>query len=794
MKHSITLIFTLLFLSFLVQAQQSLPAPRYQKAVYFDVSPPLRDMVKALPQKYDGSWKDGVVKNQFADDKDQSIPKMAWLQDPSIQDEPGALLSDTTVINVDGLGNGGGYVPPDTHGEIGMNHFFQVVNCSYAIFNKSGNKIFGPYASASIWSGLPNNSNDGDAVVLYDEQAARWFFSQFSLPHGSSYAPFYMMIAVSQTPDPMGSWYRYQYIFYDMPDYPKFGVWPDGYYMSINSFGTGGAGWVGNGACCFDRTAMLAGDPDAAMISFTVAPGADGFISLLPSDCDGNFPAYGTPNYFTFVRTDGPQKLGVYEFHADWVNPANSAFGNIHYLPVNPFSTIGSWGDGIPQLGTDKKLDPLADRLMFRQQYRKFGAYSSMVLNHTIDAGSGVAGIRWYELRNTGSGWSIYQQSTYAPADGHSRWMGSIAQDTAGTIAMGYSVSSAAMHPAIRYTGRLKADPLNQMTIAERVIKQGGGSQTGIWSGRCRWGDYSAISVDPAAPTTFWYTTEYYPTSSSSSWQTRIASFSYANVFSSAASATPAIQCSTATDSVQLNAYGYGGSGSYAYSWTSIPAGFTSNLKSPKVKPDISTKYIAAVSDGSQVRHDTVSFKLVPAPEAYAGDDTTVCWYVSPVYLNSYAYNYNKIAWATSGDGHFTDPTSPNSGYIPGMHDKTSGSVILRLLVTPFIPCTNNSLNIVTITLDPCTAIPENESQDLSISLSPNPAHGMTKLTVRGISAESTADLLSLEGIRLMTITLRPDKDGVSVMNLDLSGYPAGTYILQLQDRERRSTVKLVIY
>lgn len=774
-----------------IAAQTGPLVPRIQKAVYFDQSPPLRDIVQMPPQKYDGSWKDGVIRNYFHTELDQTVSVSApWKKDPSIQDFNGSLTSDTTIVNFDASGNQGGYVPPDTHGEVGLHHFFQVVNCSYSIFNKSGYRIFGPYSNSSVWSGMPNNSNDGDAVVLYDEQANRWFFAQFSLPSGSANPPFFIMIAVSQTPDPMGSWYRYQYTFSTMPDYPKFGIWPDGYYMSTNNFL---GGWVGNGVSAFDRAAMLAGNPEAAMVSFTLSPGVDGFSSLLPADCDGTFPVYGTPNYFSFIKTSPVQNLGIYEFHVDWTNPGNSTFGNKIYLPVNAFTTIGGYGNGIPQLDTDKKLDPLGDRLMFRQQYRKFNGYGSIVLNHTIETNPGVGGIRWYELRNTGTGWSIYQQGTYAPADGHSRWMGSIAQDTAGTIAMGYSVSSAAMHPAIRYTGRLKTDPLNQMTIAERTIVQGGGSQTGVWSGRSRWGDYSAISIDPAAPTTFWYTNEYYPTSSSSSWQTRAASFTFGNVFSSAASATPAMVCTNLADSIQLNAYGYGGTGTYSYSWTSIPPGFTSSLKSPKVKPSQSMQYVSAVTNNSVTRHDTVDVKIIPVPTASAGNDTTVCWYTSPVQLNAWATNYNKCAWATSGDGYFTNPASPETDYVPGIYDKTSGSVYLRMIVTPNVPCQNIINSSVIITLDPCTGIPDKTSSAASIVVRPNPAREKAFISISGLAADAVLDISSGEGISVHSEPVRVETSGTITKEIDLSRFRKGVYIIRIGNSATTLTTKLVV-
>ena len=780
-------LFTLGSLLLLLNLAAQQPVPVVDRPVYFDVSPPLRDMAAQASDPKDGSLNENVVYNYIDQSGNRSgIPAPGG--DAALQERMGSLLSDSTIQNFPGLPNVGGYIPPDTHGDIGFNHFFQVINCSYAIFNKSGGKIMGPLGNSSVWNGMPHNSNDGDAVVLFDELANRWFFSQFSLPNGSSTAPFYIMIAVSQTPDPTGSWYRWVYEYSQMPDYPKFGIWRDGYYLSTNNFM---GGWVGNSACAFDRTAMLAGDPNAQRISFTISPGSDGFTSLLPADCDGAFPAAGTPEYFTYIRTGTPQKLGIYEFHSDWTNPANSTFTNLTYLPVTAFNTMG-WGTGIPQLGSPQQLETLGDRLMYRVQYRKFNGYGSMVLNHTVNAGSGKAGVRWYELRNTGTGWSIYQQSTYAP-DNNSRWMGSIAQDTAGTISMGYSVSGTSMYPAIRFTGRLKNDPINQMTIAEKTVINGGGSQTGSWSGRSRWGDYSAVCIDPSAPTTFWFTTEYYASTSSSSWVTRIASWTFGNVFSTAASVTPGILCSTTTDSCQLNAYAYGGSGAYTYSWTSIPAGFTSTLSSPKVKPTQTTRYIATISDGSVTRHDTTELRIVPAPTAFAGNDTIVCWYVSPVPLHATATSYDRFLWGSLGDGHFTDPNSLTTGYEPGIKDKTKGYVDIKLICWPLAPCLNKASDMVRIVLDPCTGLQEQKQAGLTVGIYPNPAHQKAELKICGLSGKAYLTICSTDGRLVYNGEIGPNSSGLLSEQIDVSSWPRGMYIVKLNTAAAVTTYRFMI-
>jgi len=782
MKIIYLILFILAGFSGMAQQQPITPAV-VQKPVYFDVSPPLRDMVNQSQFPADRSWKDGIVKNVFGI-KSDSRELLPNYNDPLIQRYNGQTQADTTIQNFEGLG-GGTYIPPDTDGDIGPNHYFQVVNASYAIYNKVGLKLLGPSPSSSVWNGMPNNSNDGDAVVLYDEIANRWIFTQFSLPNYPN-GPFYQMIAVSQTPDPTGSWYRYEYSFTAMPDYPKFGIWPDGYYMSCNQFSAGAGNFAGVGAAAFDRSQMLTGNPGAQMIWFTL-PSSNEAFGMMPSDCDGAFPPAGTPNYFTYRSGAGSSHLGILEFHADWTNTANSTFGNLLSLPVNTFSS--SLGLGIPQLGTAVRLATLSDRLMYRLQFRKFNDHWSMVVNHTVNAGSGIAGIRWYELRKTSGAWEVYQQATYAPSDNLYRWMGSMAMDTAGNIALGYSVSGTTIYPSIRYTGRLSTDPLNQMTITERRIKDGGGCQT---STSQRWGDYSSLRIDPSAPTTFWYTTEYYSTTSSSSWQTRIASFTFENVFSSYASVSPVKVCSG--DSAQLTSVTYGGSGNYTYSWTSLPAGFISTLRNPKVAPSDTTKYIVVVSDGIQTHHDTTQLAIIAHPVSFAGNDTTVCSTMTSIDLHGTASGYNAVAWATSGNGHFSSTSTLNTTYTFGPGDYSSGSVNLKLVAVPINPCSGNAVSTKHVILDPCNAINEAKTSDPFIVIQPNPARESIRVIISGLQNKTAVlTLMTMNGQTIQSMDI-PASASSFTKQIDLHNYTAGNYIVRLKTDNKTITTQLVVY
>ena len=765
-------------------SQDFISGPRVDKAVFFDVSPPLRDMMQQIPGMSDRSWKDGVVPNYFPPLESYGSSNRYNFPDKALQLSFGPLVSDTTIRNFDGL-CAGGSVPPDTYGEAGLNCYFQVVNTSFAIYNKSGIKIFGPVANSSVWNGMPYNTNSGDAVVLYDELANRWFFTQFALPNFPN-GPFYQMIAVSQTPDPTGSWYRWQYLFADMPDYPKFGVWPDGYYMSCNRFSTGSTYYVGTGAAAFDRTAMLAGNPNAQMIYFTLSSSNEA-SSLLPSDCDGDFPPTGTPNYFTYIYEGSPQHLGILEFHADWATPANSTLGNLYSLNVNSFDP--DLGNGIPQKGTNMTLSTLSDRLMFRQQFRKFNNHWSMVCNHSVDVGSNRAGIRWYELQKSSGAWFVYQQGTYAPADNNSRWMGSIAMDSAGNIGLGYSISGINMFPSIRYTGRLHSDPVNTMTISEKGIINGGGCQM---SNSHRWGDYSSMRVDPKFPTTFWYTTEYYSYTGATNWQTRVGSFSFQNVFSTYAAVSPESICEG--DSVQLSAIAYGGSGNYTYQWSSIPPGFSSTKKNPKAAPDVDTKYIAAISDGTQTRYDTTAqVDVTPPPSGSAGNDTTVCINLPSIDLHGTAYSYRTIVWGSTGKGHFSDSDSLNTTYFFDANDYAKDSINMMIMIMPLSPCKHKIIRTMHVKFDPCTGIQENETRKLEISVQPNPAHEKTKLTIKGLNNERAfLTILNLQGEKLFSDVIYSN-ELICTREINISAFTAGMYFIQLKTDTRIKNQQFIV-
>lgn len=523
MKSFLNLVFTI----YLIVGTSLFSQPIVKKAVGFNVTKPLRD-IPGIPVRSNRVWKEVPNKFDFRPGKGTTLNPSLLLSDDAVQTENGTLSVSTITQNWDGVGNLFGGSPPDTDGDVGINHYIQMINVAFQIWDKNGNSLYGPYDNSTIWDGFVGDwtgTNDGDPIVLYDQDADRWLVSQFSFPHGSSNPPFYELVAISKTSDPTGEWYQYAFQFDDyFPDYPKIAVWPDGYYMATNGFD--GNSFASAGATVFERDKMLIGDPNARMVYFQVAnePNGSEAGSMLPSDWDGAItPPIGAPNYYTYYQDDSESgvsddRLRLWEFHVDWNTPTNSTFSLINTLNTAAFDSRVS---GIPQPGTSRKLDNLSDRLMFRLQYRNFGTYQAMVTNHTVNV-SGNAGVRWYELRNTGAGWSVYQQGTFSP-DADNRWMGSIALDGYGNIGLEYCVSSSTIYPSIRYTGRFRGDPLGTMTITEGTLIAGTGSQLLSY----RWGDYSMMSVDPADDATFWITNEYMSTSSAQDWQTRIGAVSF---------------------------------------------------------------------------------------------------------------------------------------------------------------------------------------------------------------------------------------------------------------------------
>ncbi|HEU4768173.1 MAG TPA: proprotein convertase P-domain-containing protein, partial [Pyrinomonadaceae bacterium] len=438
-------------------------------------------------------------------------------------------------------------LPPDTVGDVGPNHYVQATNLLFRVFDKSGNPVTPPQPISVLFAGLGppcSNTDDGDPIVLYDSFADRWIITQFMV---SGLAPLSQCFAISKTGDPTGAYFTYRFVMPNLKfnDYPKFGVWPDGYYWSNNQFNLAGTAFLGVGVFAANRAKLLAGDPTANFIFFDLQTAVANARSMLPSDADGLIPPpAGAPNIFSYFNANEfageIDSLRLYEFHADFANPANSTFTQRadSPLPVAAFDPRDPAGlDDIeqpPPSGTTSALDSISDRLMNRLQYRNFGTHESLILNHTVNVGTGTllsthqAGVRYYELRRApAANWTVNEQATFAP-DTANRWMASAAMDNRGNLAVGYSVSSTTVFPSIRYAGRLATDPPNGLFQGENTLQAGTSSQLATGS---RWGDYSSMNVDPTDDCTFWYTQEYYGADDPATvieWRTKIGKFKFA--------------------------------------------------------------------------------------------------------------------------------------------------------------------------------------------------------------------------------------------------------------------------
>jgi hypothetical protein len=466
---------------------------------------------------------------------------------------PAPLLTFEGLSNQDNADIFGFRVnPPDANGEVGPNHYVEMINLVFAVYDKNGNKLLGPVDTGTLWAGfaIPDCTDpSGDPVVLYDQTTDRWILSQFT-----TRGPFYNCVAVSQTGDPTGAYFRYAFITQPdpdpggttfFPDYPKYGVWSNSYILTTRDFGN--VEGYGISVYALEKNKMVNGEPNARAVQFfldsAVVPINLIGDGLLPADIDGTRrPIDGAPAPIVGTQDDGGpygatfDALNIWELSVKWRSTPIASLTLKTQLPVASFDSIFPCAptsrDCLPQPGITNPaqyLDILSyrQRPTFRLAYRNFGTYESLVTNQSVEATPGVAGVRWYEIRRTGSTYSLYQQGTFATGDGVHRWMGSIAMDKKGDMALGYSVVNGVdVYPGIRYTGRLTGDTLGEMTLGEGTIIDGSGVQRTTNS---RWGDYTDMTVDPTDDCTFWYVNEYYTLagqiSSTAGWQTRIGSF-----------------------------------------------------------------------------------------------------------------------------------------------------------------------------------------------------------------------------------------------------------------------------
>lgn len=474
----------------------------------------------------------GPRKFRLNNEFDRSFPPVRQLHqtDPVVQRQfrarPAAVFPIDPVINFAGLNlsdHGGGW-PPDTTGDIGPAHYVQAVNTSIGIYNKFTGQLisattFNDFFEGGSVAGTPcDEDNNGDPLVLYDQYAGRWFILDFAWDDSETDGSYYS-VAVSKTADPTGEWWQYAMRADDtlMNDYPKAGIWQDGIYITANMFDFSAGTFQGVRIWALKKPDLYNG----TLISQSVFDNSYYAWSILPANAKGAIPPpAGSPNcMFAFDADEwgySPvDKLIMWKYAVDWDTPANTAWTGPSLLDPAAFLPMLT---EIPQPGTARTLDSLGSRLMYPANYRNFGSHESVCLCQTVSAG-GIAAPRWYEVRLAGGTPSIFQQGTYQPDSTH-RWMGSVAGDHAGGIAVAYSASSGTVYPSIRYAGRQTSDAAGTLPLGETTGTAGGGSQSTYG----RWGDYSTLSIDPADDATFWYTQEYY-LENGLNWQTRILSF-----------------------------------------------------------------------------------------------------------------------------------------------------------------------------------------------------------------------------------------------------------------------------
>lgn len=438
--------------------------------------------------------------------------------DSALQKEALPNVGATLGVDFDGI-PAQGFAPPDSNLAVGPNHIVETVNVRLAVYNKSGTLLSGPTNFGTFFAPLGGNCQNGasDPIVLYDRAADRWLISDIGYT-GS--APFLECIGVSKTNDPTGAYTLYAYSFgSNLNDYPKLSTWAtasnSAYLATYNMFG----GISGANLCGFDRAKMLAGNPAAAQLCQLVTD-----FSYLPSDMDGPTPpADGTPGLFMTWNNNNPGELFLRKLTLNFAAGTSSVTAPTS-IPVANFNVAcGNGGSCVPQLGTPQLLDTLGDRPMYRFPVRHFADHDRALLTFAVGSGAQVA-MRWYEIFDPAGAITVNQQGTFAP-DTTYRWMGSIAMDKMGDIGLGYSASSSSINPAIRFTGRVPSDPLGTMET-EASILAGTGSQT---SGLSRWGDYTALQVDPSDDCTFWYVNQHQKVNGSFNWSTNVGSFIFNN-------------------------------------------------------------------------------------------------------------------------------------------------------------------------------------------------------------------------------------------------------------------------
>jgi len=521
-------LLTAIILTVCALTAQTTNKPIVKKSVFYGKSKPIREMDVVLPGEH--PEKQQVIRNFFPGkeeikyNKNESSPTK-----PNIQKHQGVKRSRGPLLNFEGIDNVNGGFPADPNGDVSEDYYMQTVNNSFAVWDKSGNLLYGPVDNKSLWAALPGPWHSikwSDPVFKYDYLADRWVISSMSWSRDNEL--YYEMVAVSETNDPLGTYNCYVFQFDYINDYPKLSVWHDGYYITYNMWeNTNPPSYSYSLVTVVDRDAMLSGDSVITLIEFQI-PDPDVRFFPMAADLRGDNIPDDSPCYIATIGNPDDSdpwylSLDIYEFTTDWNVPANSGFTQISQFDIGDIEPIVDFGPGAPQPINEKNVVTIPLYMMYPVTYRMFDDHESMVCCLTIwDRNTHY--LKWFELRKDSGDWNVYQEGNYSPDNSH-RYQPSISINGNGDIAMGYTVSDEETFPSIRMTGRRANDMLGVMTYQELELFTGlnyiNTYQTSF--DQNRWGDYASMMVDPSNDTTFWFT-NMYPKSQTSvgNWGTRI--------------------------------------------------------------------------------------------------------------------------------------------------------------------------------------------------------------------------------------------------------------------------------
>jgi hypothetical protein len=772
---------------------QSLMEPTISKSIYFGKSKPIRETKVVVPgiHKDEQQESKNILPYGTVKMKMQTVP----VEKRVLQKTQGNIYSRGPLLNFEGVGNENGMFPADPNGEVSLDHYLQTVNSSFALWDKAGDLLFGPADNKTIWESLPGPWNSYywfDPVFKYDHMADRWVVMTPSTSYSFT-GPFYTMVAVSVTSDPLGEYYCYAFEFEKFNDYPKLAIWPDGYYITYNMYDA----WdpetfAYSSATVIDREAMLAGEPEITMIQFDFPdPDVERFFPMATDLRGTNIPV-DEPGYIITIDDHNPDNpwelsLDIYAFDPDWQEPEHSDFGIVAQFNLGNFETFVPYGPGAPQKGSNINLITMPLYLMYPITYRKFVDHESMVCCHTVWDGN-IHYIKWYELRKEDSIWHMYQTGNYAPGDFH-YFTPSISINGNGDMALGYTISNEDIFPCIRMTGRRADDPPGTMTFQEIELFKGLNYANNYlgWYNQNMWGDYAAMMVDPSDDTTFWFTHMYTKaTTSSGNWATRIFSLNLSGepAMPYADAGNDTLTCNILVFTTQGHAENYS-----SVVWTTSGDGnfiinYTPNAKYLRGTDDLNnqqvtlTMHLTGYEPGTTTA-DSMILYINKEPEVYAGPDDTI---VSGEVLTlqgevNFAYEY---FWKTLGDGTFTDSTMLDAIYTPGPQDIENQGVTLVLTANKVSSCTGSItdslfINIITVGVDDIS------DDGCMIKLYPNPSGNIITLHAEFPGNDNViSQIIDSRGKVLFTerITL---ENKFFEKQFDLSYLESGVYFIRLQ-------------